>query len=272
MRRCYVGIALMSELAVSQIDLLPAALAEHPPAAIPLKQRARRGTLHIPVSSKTDKSAYMKAWRVLHKEQTKQYNKHYRTVNRESVRAQEKLHRAAIADRIKAYNRQYWAAHRERLLIRFKARVAAEPKKYAEIFRASFRKHRVRVNARSLAYSHSHADELRRYRNRPDVKARTIQRNLVWVKSHPYMVRATNHRRRARLKNAGGANYTTGSHIEARWAMWGGNCWICGDKATATDHIIPLKKGGSHWPSNLRPICKSCNGSIKITHWREKSA
>ena len=49
---------------------------------------------------------------------------------------------------------------------------------------------------------------------------------------------------------------------DARWAMWGGRCWVCGVAgATEEDHVKPLSAGGSHTLSNLRPICKSCNAS-----------
>lgn len=54
--------------------------------------------------------------------------------------------------------------------------------------------------------------------------------------------------------------------LAARWAMWGGKCWMCGTFATATDHVKPLCKGGSNWPANLRPACKPCN-SRKGRRW-----
>ncbi len=68
-------------------------------------------------------------------------------------------------------------------------------------------------------------------------------------------------RRRAALAVTPGYDYTTNRHISMRWAMWGGLCWVCGVKAEATDHVIPLSRGGTHWPANLRPICKVCNSS-----------
>lgn len=80
-----------------------------------------------------------------------------------------------------------------------------------------------------------------------------------WRVSNLPKKRATNARRRARFNNAAGANYTTDKHIKWKWDMYGGKCWICNIEAEATDHVIPLCAGGSHWPSNLRPICKSCN-------------
>jgi hypothetical protein len=32
------------------------------------------------------------------------------------------------------------------------------------------------------------------------------------------------------------------------------------------DHVKPLARGGSNWPANLRPACKSCN-SRKGARW-----
>jgi 5-methylcytosine-specific restriction endonuclease McrA len=49
---------------------------------------------------------------------------------------------------------------------------------------------------------------------------------------------------------------------DARWAMWGGRCWICGvADATEEDHVKPLSAGGWHCLANLRPACKPCNAS-----------
>jgi 5-methylcytosine-specific restriction endonuclease McrA len=39
----------------------------------------------------------------------------------------------------------------------------------------------------------------------------------------------------------------------------GTRCYICGDPATQIDHVIPVIKGGTDHPSNLRPICWPCN-------------
>ena len=73
-------------------------------------------------------------------------------------------------------------------------------------------------------------------------------------------------RRNAILHSARGEAYVTPAMIAGRWAMWGGRCYICGAPATATDHVIPLARGGTHWPANLRPICTRCNSSKGI-HW-----
>jgi 5-methylcytosine-specific restriction endonuclease McrA len=62
------------------------------------------------------------------------------------------------------------------------------------------------------------------------------------------------------------AAYTTWAKVAARFAMWGGKCWLCGAEAAARDHVKPLSKGGRHLPSNIRPICHSCN-SRKGSRW-----
>lgn len=61
-------------------------------------------------------------------------------------------------------------------------------------------------------------------------------------------------------------DYTTWALVAARFAMWGGKCWICGVPAEARDHVKPLSKGGRHLPANIRPICHSCN-SRKNARW-----
>lgn len=33
----------------------------------------------------------------------------------------------------------------------------------------------------------------------------------------------------------------------------------CGAPATTVDHVIPLAEGGTHHPSNLRPLCNPCH-------------
>lgn len=39
----------------------------------------------------------------------------------------------------------------------------------------------------------------------------------------------------------------------------GHDCYLCGEWATAIDHVIPRKLGGTHDLDNLEPICLRCN-------------
>lgn len=47
--------------------------------------------------------------------------------------------------------------------------------------------------------------------------------------------------------------------FQARWDYFAGLCYLCGAKADTIDHVIPLSRGGTNWPSNLRPACMDCN-------------
>jgi 5-methylcytosine-specific restriction endonuclease McrA len=64
--------------------------------------------------------------------------------------------------------------------------------------------------------------------------------------------------RRARKRGADGS-YTR--HDVAKIAAaQKGRCAVCKKRAKLTiDHIVPLSKGGSNWPSNLQMTCMSCN-------------
>ncbi len=92
-----------------------------------------------------------------------------------------------------------------------------------------------------------------------------------WRAEHNEVAKAAyrrdRHRRRAMEVEAPG--HFTEEQWQARLAFYGWRCWLCGCDWDALpsfhktiDHVIPLSRGGSNWPANLRPACKSCN-SIK---------
>lgn len=65
--------------------------------------------------------------------------------------------------------------------------------------------------------------------------------------------------RRAREARSSGT--ATKEQIELRIEFWGARCWVCSGPYKDVDHVIPLERGGSNWPANLRPICKSCDST-----------
>jgi 5-methylcytosine-specific restriction endonuclease McrA len=71
-------------------------------------------------------------------------------------------------------------------------------------------------------------------------------------------------RRRRRAAEALGE--CPGANLIARMEFWGYRCWICAGDVEAIDHVKPLAAGGSNWPANLRPVCRSCNSS-KGSRW-----
>lgn len=67
-------------------------------------------------------------------------------------------------------------------------------------------------------------------------------------------------RRRARRASAAGTH--TPEQAKARFDYYGNKCVYCGSgENLQIEHRIPLARGGSDWPANLAPACKSCNCS-----------
>lgn len=93
------------------------------------------------------------------------------------------------------------------------------------------------------------------------------EQRRVWALAHPEKQRAWGIARRAR--EMGAAGHATARQIQARWDFYGRTCWMCGAPATDTDHVIPLNRGGSHWPANLRPACQRCNRAKSDRDHRE---
>jgi len=59
---------------------------------------------------------------------------------------------------------------------------------------------------------------------------------------------------------------------EAYASAWvGHNCYVCGDPARETDHVIPLAAGNPgdalHCIKNFRPICAGCNRVKNARHY-----
>jgi len=92
-------------------------------------------------------------------------------------------------------------------------------------------------------------------------RAVVIRRSREWAQSHPdqhkILRRRTQARRKQRIQDAGG--HTTQGQLEARLQFYGHRCWLCGDPWQEWDHVIPVSRGGTDWPANLRPACGPCN-------------
>lgn len=136
---------------------------------------------------------------------------------------------------------------------------------------ADWRQARCRACSRikSAAWRAAHPEQRRK--NRAEWAAQHPDRMLAFRRADyaahkaDYIARA----RQRRARKAKAAGCYTSADLAARWAMWGGRCWVCGGAATATDHVIALARGGSNWPANLRPICTACNSRKHDRDWRE---
>ena len=84
---------------------------------------------------------------------------------------------------------------------------------------------------------------------------------------HPETWVASAHRRRSRVLAAPGA--ASAEQLRARIAFYGHRCAYCRGVFEHVDHVIPLSRGGSNWPANLRPACAPCNLSKRNLTLRE---
>jgi len=103
--------------------------------------------------------------------------------------------------------------------------------------------------AYQIEYNHSHRDRGNSYTRK-------------YSKCHPEIIRAANHRRRARLKGNGGIH--TVDDVRKQYKSQNGKCWWCGGKLYdkyEVDHITPISRGGTNWPNNIVCACKNCNRS-----------
>lgn len=87
----------------------------------------------------------------------------------------------------------------------------------------------------------------KQYFQRPDVKARSLQRTC---------------NRRKYLASGS----LTGEEIKAVIAVWGNRCAYCaclGGPRFALDHVLAISLGGAHDRHNVVPACQSCNSRKK---------
>lgn len=150
-----------------------------------------------------------------------------------------------------------------------KSQILARQKKYRienqdvvkETFKRYYEKNK---EQRSIAYAEYRAenkdkerDRHKKYRseNYEKIKAREKEYRI----NNPEKVRVKHANRRALLNSAEGRH--NASDIKRIFDMQKWKCAGCATNLSNyhVDHITPLSKGGSNWPSNLQILCPACN-------------
>lgn len=141
------------------------------------------------------------------------------------------------------HDRRYYERNRQRAIDKARDWALANPEQRYEIARRHWTLKKVlRRDA------HLNPEELRAVRvirNRENVRR--------WRTLYPDRARVLSHRRRTANGTCSPAQW------EARLTYYGYRCWMCGAPWEHMDHVIPIVRGGSNWPANLRPACQPCN-------------
>lgn len=107
-------------------------------------------------------------------------------------------------------------------------------------------RHRDQRKANNKSYKQAHKAEIDAYRKTPKAKAAVRLGKIRW-----------------RTRNANAKGRFTIDQFFARCEFYGWCCYLCRKPLTfdtvAIEHRIPLSRGGTNWPANLAPSCRSCN-------------
>jgi hypothetical protein len=105
----------------------------------------------------------------------------------------------------------------------------------------------------------------RRYRARPEVKARQSARHAEYRKSRPHVWWEGDYRKR--MRGYGFEPRVSSFTREELHERWGTQCFHCGSEdGTTLDHYpTPISRGGEHSLENCRPSCMNC----QHYSWRE---
>lgn len=132
------------------------------------------------------------------------------------------------------------------------------------------KRNRDRVNATIARYRNRHPEKVRERNKRRKhdpiaARARVAEWRKnnpdgyrEWAKDNRHRLRAIANRRRVRELAASGM--CSAEQWIARMDYHGNRCRYCGAGGKMVmEHMIPISRGGTGWPSNLVPACRRCN-------------
>ena len=136
--------------------------------------------------------------------------------------------------------------------------------------------HPEKTNAISQRWKEKNREALAEYkkRYRSEFPEKHAKNAVEYRKRHTSKIRALSRSYKAKKRAAVG--FHSGADIEALELAQDGKCKACAgsfdELGYHVDHIEPLSKGGSNWPSNLQLLCPACNlskGDKDFTEWLE---
>ncbi len=175
---------------------------------------------------------------------------------REERNAQQRARYHADPSKSKAQNQRWIAANdnqrREYTREYMRMRRAEDPTL------AEWESERMRVIRSDPAYVEAERAKGReRYAENPE---KFREKSKRYAKENPEVAATQARNRRSRIRDAEGSHTPEDIDIILKRQKY--KCAECGKsirKAYHVDHIEPISKGGSNWPSNLQCLCSTCN-------------
>ena len=123
------------------------------------------------------------------------------------------------------------------------------------------------IKAKSLekcgrTYTEEQLENRRRaaQKRRQDDPEKHRKQDAEYRQNNPDKVKSARQKRRAFESKAVGT--CTAEQLRARFDYYDNRCAYCGcGGPMEADHQIPLSRGGTNWPANMVPACRSCNAS-----------
>lgn len=200
------------------------------------------------------------------KERYQAYHQRYYEQNKQAVQECHRQYYARTKEEASEQARLRYAKHRDELLPRFRTYHQQNRDRVHAQWRIYYQEHKEQLNhkteearQRRIAADPDYENARRRqYYQR--IKDKHLAHTRSWRIRNKHKIRLYDITRRAREYAAEGS-FTT-EQWEALCHWFGDMCLACGAVGNLTiDHVIPLACGGSHYISNLQPLCAACNSS-----------
>jgi len=152
---------------------------------------------------------------------------------------------------VAATSKEWYENNKEYALEKCRIRYSENPSRHQKLTSAWKIDNASRVSEKSREYYRANTEKC-------------LANNKAWRNANPDVCATHRRKRRSSIMKAEG-NHCIADVIKILESQRG-LCATCGSKLFKSgkkkyhvDHIMPLSKGGSNWPSNLQCLCRDCN-------------